>query len=51
MTGFISDWKHFFELRTAKGAHPQAQEIAIPLQEQFKQLNLILWNKYNKPIN
>lgn len=41
MTGFISDWKHFFELRTAKGAHPQASEIAIPLQEKFKQLNLI----------
>lgn len=41
MTGFISDWKHFFELRTAKGAHPQASEIAIPLQEEFIKRNLI----------
>lgn len=41
MTGFISDWKHFFILRTDKGAHPQAQELAIPLQEEFKKLNLI----------
>lgn len=41
MTGFISDWKHFFILRTDKGAHPQAQELAIPLQEEFKRLNLI----------
>lgn len=41
MTGFVSDWKHFFMLRTASGAHPQAQELAIPLQEKFKELNLI----------
>ena len=41
MTGFISDWKHFFHLRTALGAHPQAQEIAIPLQEEFKHLGLL----------
>lgn len=33
MTGFISDWKHFFELRCDKAAHPQARELAIPLQE------------------
>ena len=41
MTGFISDWKHFFMLRTAKGAHPQAQELALPLEQEFKKLNLI----------
>lgn len=35
MTGFISDWKHFFELRCDKAAHPQARELAIPLQEEF----------------
>ena len=28
MTGFVSDWKHFFELRDAKSAHPQALELA-----------------------
>lgn len=35
VTAFISDWKHFFMLRTAKGAHPQAREIAIPLEQEF----------------
>ena len=40
-TGFISDWKHFFELRTASGAHPQAQELAIPLHNEFQKLNLL----------
>lgn len=35
MTGFVSDWKHFFELRCAPSAHPQAQELAIPLREEF----------------
>ena len=35
MTGFVSDWKHFFELRCAPNAHPQAQELAIPLREEF----------------
>ena len=40
MTGFKSDWKHFFELRCPGSAHPQARELAIPLQEKFKELNL-----------
>lgn len=35
MTGFISDWEHFFGLRCAEGAHPQAKELAIPLREEF----------------
>lgn len=35
MTGFVSDWKHFFELRCAPNAHPQAQELATPLKEEF----------------
>lgn len=41
MTGFISDWKHFFELRDAASAHPQAQELAHPLHEAFIQRGLI----------
>lgn len=41
MTGFISDWQHFFHLRTAQGAHPQAQEIAIPLKQEFKKLGYL----------
>lgn len=41
MTGFISDWRHFFHLRTAHGAHPQAKELATPLQEEFTNLGLL----------
>ena len=35
MTAFVSDWKHFFDLRCATNAHPQARELAIPLREEF----------------
>ena len=35
MTGFISDWKQFFELRTAENAHPEMRRLAIPLKEEF----------------
>lgn len=40
-TGFVSDWKHFFKLRTSIGAHPDARAIAIPLEEKFNELNLL----------
>lgn len=33
MTGFESDWKHFFDLRCAKNAHPDAQKLANELKE------------------
>lgn len=35
MTGFDSDWKHFFHLRCAEAAHPQARELAVPLLQKF----------------
>ena len=41
MTGFVSDWKHFFELRDSTSAHPQAQELAHSLHETFIQRGLI----------
>lgn len=34
-SAFISDWKHFFELRDAKDAHPDAQFLAHGLKEEF----------------
>lgn len=34
-TAFLSDWKHFFELRCAKNAHPDAQVLANELKKQF----------------
>lgn len=33
MTGFRSDWNHFFELRCAKNAHPDAQKLANELKD------------------
>lgn len=44
MTGFVSDWKHFFDLRSngATGKpHPQAKELADPLYMKFRELNYI----------
>ena len=34
MTGFESDWDHFFELRCAKAAHPDMQKLANELYEE-----------------
>ena len=31
MTGFESDWKHFFELRRDAAAHPDARKLALEL--------------------
>lgn len=42
MTGFISDWEHFFKLRDAGSAHPQARELAQPLHEEFIKRNYIV---------
>lgn len=41
MTGTIEQWKGFFKLRCDSAAHPQARELAIPLEEEFKKLNYI----------
>ena len=38
MTGFSSDWQHFFSLRaigTTGAPHPQAKELAEPLMNEF----------------
>lgn len=49
MTGFISDWKHFFDLRDAGSAHPQARELAHPLHMEFLRRGYIkdLYNEAN----
>ena len=36
--GFEDAWSNFFYRRCVKDAHPMAREIAIPLQEKFKEL-------------
>lgn len=44
MTGFVSDWNHFFDLR-ARGTtgvpHPDAKALAEPLMNEFIKRNLI----------
>ena len=35
VTGFISDWQHFFGLRCDKAAHPDMINLAKPLHEEF----------------
>ena len=43
-TAFISDWKHFFDLRalgTTGKPHPDAKLLAEPLMEELKRLKLI----------
>ena len=44
MTGFVSDWKHFFSLRalgTTGAPHPQAKELAEPLMKEFERRGLL----------
>ena len=40
-TAFVSDWKHFFKLRTAPTAHIDIRNLVIPLEKEFECLNLI----------
>ena len=49
MTGFASDWEHFFKLRDAGSAHPQAYELAHPLHMEFLRRGYItdLYNEAN----
>ena len=39
VTGFESDWDHFFELRTAGAAHPDMRKLALELQEKLNSVN------------
>lgn len=42
VTGFASDWEHFFKLRDAGSAHPQARELAHPLHMEFLRRNYLV---------
>ena len=42
MTGFVSDWEHFFKLRDAGSAHPQARELVHPLHMEFLRRNYLV---------
>lgn len=43
-TAFVSDWKHFFDLRskgTTGKPHPDIEVLATPLMNEFKERGLI----------
>ena len=40
-TAFVKDWEHFFMLRDAPTAHPDARALAHPLHEEFIKKGLI----------
>lgn len=44
MTANLREWRHFFELRTAKAAHPQMRQLAVPLLKEFKELIPIVFD-------
>ena len=55
VTAFESDWIHFFNLRSDIGKtgkpHPQAEELATPLREEFIKRGYIRRSKLYKPEN
>ncbi len=42
----LREWRHFFKLRCAMGAHPQMREIAVPLLKQFKKKIPIIFDDF-----
>jgi thymidylate synthase (FAD) len=38
MTANLREWRHFFRLRTDVAAHPQMQEVALPLLRKMREL-------------
>lgn len=47
MTMNLREWRHFFELRTSSSAHPQMQEIARPLLDEFKEQIPVVFDDIN----
>lgn len=50
MTANLSEWRHFFELRCDKAAHPQMRQVAMMLLEQAHEKFPVvfdgIWEKY-----
>lgn len=45
ITANFREWKHIFNLRCSKAAHPQMREIMIPLHKKYKELIPIIFDK------
>ena len=48
MTGFASDWDHFFRLRDDKKAHPDAYKLSHDLHDEFIKRNYVYGETNNK---
>lgn len=44
MTMNLRSWRHFFELRCNKAAHPQMREIALPMLKKFKEIVPVIFD-------
>ena len=44
MTANLREWMHVFSLRTSKAAHPQMQELMLPLLDEMKTLVPIIFD-------
>lgn len=44
MTANLREWVHFLKLRTAKDAHPQMRELAIPLLGMFRERTPVIFD-------
>ena len=40
-TAFLSDWMHFFDLRTSPAAHPMMRDLANKIKQEFIKNNII----------
>lgn len=40
----MREWRHFFRLRAAAAAHPQMQEIAVPMLARFKEVIPVIFD-------
>lgn len=40
----LREWRHFFQLRTAKSAHPQMRELTVPLLADFKEMIPVIFD-------
>lgn len=46
----LREWRHFFQMRTSKAAHPQMHEITIPMLAEFKKLIPVIFDDINPEI-
>jgi len=47
MTANLREWRHFFNLRTVKAAHPDMRALTIPLLKELKQLIPVVFDDIN----